>query len=60
MPHSRAEEDPPRRDTSNTIPPESAGEQDQDIARGQDGRIFLEHLEDAMNEHAELGRLLAH
>ena len=59
MPHNPAEEGPSREEPGNPIPSESADEQDQDCPRGYEGKAFLEHLEDSMNEHETLGRLLA-
>ena len=58
MPHNPSEEGPSREEPGNPIPPESADEQDQDCPRGYEGKAFLEHLEDSMNEHETLGRLL--
>ena len=59
MPSSPAEDQPSREDPGNAIPPEGADEQDQHGPTAYREKTFLEHLEDAMNEHAELGRLLA-
>ena len=59
MPNSRAEQGPSREEPGNAMPPESADGQDQEGPRGHDRKTFLEHARDSMNEHAELGRLLA-
>ena len=41
------------------MPPESADGQDQDAPRGHGSKTFLEHARESMEEHSELGRLLA-
>ena len=45
--------------TGNTIIPETAGEQEQDGPTTNRKKTFLEHCEDAMDEHETLGRLPA-
>ena len=59
MPNSRAEEGPTREEPGGAIPPETADEQDQGGPATNRTKTFLEHCEDAMNEHDTLGRLLA-
>ena len=56
MPNSRAEEGPFREEPDNT---NTADEQDQDGPTTRNKRTLLEHREDTMDEHTELGRLLA-
>ena len=58
MPNSPAEEEPSRRDSDATIPPEGAAEQEQEGPGGHEGKTFTEHARESMEEHAELGRLL--
>ena len=53
MPHGQAEEEPSREK------PETAGEQEQDGPTTNRKKTFLEHCEDAMDEHETLGRLPA-
>ena len=59
MPSSRDEEEPSREEPGNAIPPEGTDEQDQDGPTTKRKKTFLEHAEDAMNEHKTLGKLLA-
>ncbi len=58
MPNSRAEKEPSREKPGTTIPPETAGEQDQEGSAAKREITFLRHAEDAMNEHDLLGMLL--
>ena len=58
-PNSRAEEEPSREEPGNAISPESADEQEQDGPATNRKKTFLEHCEDAVNEHETLGRHLA-
>ena len=59
MPNTPAEEEPPKEEPGTATPPEGADAQAHDSPRGHGGKAFLEHLEDSMNEHETLGRLLA-
>ena len=59
MPHNPAEEGPSREEPGNPIPPESADEQDHDGSATYRDKTFMEHFEDATNEHETLGKLLA-
>ena len=59
MPDNRPEGEPIREEPGIAIPPESADEQDHDALRGRGEKTFLEHARESMEEHAELGRLLA-
>ena len=59
MPHNRAEKELSREEPGNANSPDGAGEQDQDGPTMNRKKTFLEHREDAMNEHVLLGRLLA-
>ena len=59
MPNSRAEKEPSREKPGNAIIPETADEQDQDGPVTNRKSTSLERREDAMAEHATLGRLLA-
>ena len=58
MPDNRAEESS-QEEPGTAIPPESTDGQEQDAQRGHGGKTFLEHARESMEEHAELGRLLA-
>ena len=51
MPDSRAGKESPREEPGNATPPEGTEGQDQDGPRGHDGKTFLHHAEDVMNEH---------
>ena len=59
MSNSRAEEEPSREEPGYATPPEGTDEQEQDGPATNRKKTFLEHCEDAMNEHKTLGRLLA-
>ncbi len=59
MTNSRAEEGPSREESGGAVPPEAADEQDQDGPTTNRKKTFLQHAEDAMEEHETLGRLLA-
>ena len=59
MPDTPEEEEPSRRDNGDAIPPEGANEQDHDGPATYRDKTFMEHFEDATNEHETLGRLLA-
>ena len=59
MPNSRPEEEPLREEPDIAIVSESADEQDQNGPRCHDGKTFMKHGREAMEEHAELGKLLA-
>jgi len=55
----QAEEEPHREEPSTAISPEAADGQDQGAPRGHDGKTFLKHARESMEEHDTLGRLLA-
>ena len=55
MPNTPAEQESAREEPGNPTPTDSADEQDQEGPRGHEGKTFLEHMEDSMNKHAELG-----
>ena len=59
MPDNGPEVESSQQVPGTAMPPESAVEQDQDASRGHGGKTFLEHARESMEEHAELGRLLA-
>ena len=59
LPNSRAGKQPFREEYSNANYPETAGEQEQDGPRGHDGKTFMEHAHEAIDEHTERGRFLA-
>ena len=59
MPDTQPGQEPPRKEPGNPTPPDSTDGQDQDAPRGHCGKTFLEHARESMEEHAELGRLLA-
>ena len=59
MTDNQAEEETTQEESGAAIVPEAADERDQDSPRGQGGKTFLRHARESMEEHAELGRLLA-
>ena len=59
MPTTRPEEGRPREESCAANYPETADEQEQNGPVMNRKRTSLEHREDAMAEHATLGRLLA-
>ena len=59
MPTTRPEEGRPREESCAGNYPETADEQDQDGPATNRKMTLLEHGEDAMAEHATLGRLLS-
>ena len=59
MPYNLADDEPPHEEPGKTMPPDAPDDQGQDSPRGHGGKTLLEHGREAMEEHAELGRLLA-
>ncbi|MYC37031.1 MAG: hypothetical protein F4X66_08985 [Chloroflexi bacterium] len=58
MPDNRPEKEPSQEEPGTAIPPELTDEQAQDAPRGHDGKTFMEHARESMEEHETLGRLL--
>jgi hypothetical protein len=59
LPNSRPEEELSREEPGNAKAPEAADVQEQDGPTTNRNKTILQHAEDAMNEHATLGTLLA-
>ncbi len=59
MPNRTAEEESTPEEPHATTTPKATDEQDQDGPRGHDGKSFMEHAHDVMEEHETLLRLLA-